>query len=123
MCTTMWFAAEKRHVGTIAELADVLGGFDKIAVYSGYGGLRELRKTDSCLCPVNVERTFKGTDYILSQWEDGCDYTVRKPEWLLELERQAADGARYEAAMAEMHAAQAIEARSAKPMRPARPVA
>jgi hypothetical protein len=103
VCTKVYFKHELQMVESVGELAQMLGGFDKLAVHPGYGGRRGLAKSH-CLCSINIERTFKPTDYILSQWEDACDWTARLPDWIVEQRQREADRARYEAAMAEMRA-------------------
>jgi hypothetical protein len=103
MCTEIYFKSEGKIAHSSKDLAEIIGGYDKFVLLPDYeladfvGG--------SCLCGVDVEATLKPLDYVLSQWEDGLDYTARKPNWLIEQEQQERDRRRYDAAMAEMRAA------------------
>ena len=107
MCTEVYFKHERKMVGSVGELSHMLGGLEKLVVYPGHGGRRALKKhPDQCLCSIDIERTFKQTEYVMTQWEDGCDWTAGLPDWIVEQRQKDADRARYEAAMAEMRAAQ-----------------
>jgi hypothetical protein len=104
MCTEIFFQTERVTVSVIGALAKVVGGRDKIVMDEDCEPLTDADDS-SCLCGVNVEKTLKPFEYVLSQWEHGCDWTARKPAWLVEMERRERDRERYESAMAEMRSA------------------
>lgn len=112
MCTEVYFQSEKIIAGCVGVLAQILGGRDKFVMEEDSCTVDELEDME-CLCHVDIEKTLAPTDYVISRWEHGHDWTARKPDWLLDLERRERDKARYEAAMAETRAAQGIETRSA----------
>jgi hypothetical protein len=102
MCTQVYFKTEKKIITGLGELADMLGGREALVISEPdeYPPIEEL--WDGCLCPVDIRATFAKTEYIMSQWEDGFDWTARKPNWLVEEEEKKRDRERYDAAMTEM---------------------
>jgi hypothetical protein len=108
MCTQIYFKDHKKIVSGIGELAEMLGGFDKLSVDpADYPDLADLEaNAEFCLCPVDVEKALTNGGFYFTQWEDGVDYTAWEPSWVVEERQRKADMARYEAAMAEARAAQ-----------------
>lgn len=102
MCVRIWFRHEAREVGSIAELADMIGGPEGLRVEDGYPPLETMM--EGCLCPINVEATLRDSDWHLLRWEDGCDFTAVKSSFAIERDQRAHDKARYDAAMAETRA-------------------
>lgn len=70
MCRECFDDARKMEIGTIRELAAVVGGIDAVAVSPHYDcdefDIREHQ--DTCLCPTDLERTLLDAGMMI--WRD-----------------------------------------------------
>lgn len=109
MCTEVWFKHEGKQVGSIRDLAGLVGGFDRLAIREDGEAFDPAQEADTCLCHIDIERTLADTDWHLLRWEDHCEFTAIKSSYAIDRDQRAHDLARYEAAMAEMKALKAKE--------------
>jgi hypothetical protein len=77
MCTTIYFEDRGEYMQTQGELAEALGGPDRIEFFDFGDRKSVMFEAESCMCCVDVGHLNNGYQCV-SGWEEyACDYIAR----------------------------------------------